>query len=80
MENRINKPIKRTRQKKKPIAPVDPKNAVYAQLWRLVDGAVRDAMQARSQGFVKRFHKSTRIAIVKRVTGTFMGFVNENRN
>jgi hypothetical protein len=61
--------------------PDDPQaGAAYSKLWRMVDGAVRDALTSHPEYLTSRgMHaNSARRSIVKRVTGTLMGFVVED--
>lgn len=49
---------------------VDP----YRQLWRIVDGAVRDCVLSHPDYFTAKGFRSARPSIVKRVTGTVLSF------
>ena len=46
----------------------------YAQLWRVADGAVRDALRKHPDYLTPKGQRSARRSIVKRVTGTVLGF------
>lgn len=47
----------------------------YDQIWRIVDGAVRDTYRTHPE-YLKGYHSERiiRTSIVKRVTGTLMGY------
>jgi hypothetical protein len=54
--------------------------AVYRQVWRIVDGAVRDAFRQHPDYLSPcRREAEIRRSIVKRVTGAFLGYVGEAR-
>ena len=64
-----------------PRPPLPPGNPQSRQLWRLVDGAVRSAFAAHPDYLAnKRMEKTVRNSIVKRVTGTIIGYVEEVAN
>lgn len=46
----------------------------YSQLWRVVDGAVRDCANMHPDYFVHARLKTARNSIVKRVSGAVLGF------
>lgn len=52
----------------------------YRSLWRLVDGAVRDAFEHHPDYLAPGAHeKVVRNSITKRVVGTVLGFAGEAR-
>lgn len=63
--SRLQKPVKP--QKEDPGSP-------YHRLWRVVDGAVRDALMAHPNYLTEHGHQSARNSIVKRVTGSVVSF------
>jgi len=48
---------------------------VYGEVWRLVDGAIRDALTSHPQYVQPKFLVCCRMSITKRVTGAVMGYV-----
>lgn len=46
----------------------------YQQLWSVVDGAVVDAFKNHPDYLTPKGRKSARTSVVKRVTGTVLGF------
>ena len=55
------------------------KNArAYRQLWRVVDGAVRDALESHPDYLTKKGRASARVSVTKRVTGAIMGYVEQS--
>lgn len=49
--------------------------SAYMLLWRIVDGAVKDALTAKSTSVKKGEFQKLRTAINKRVVGSVLGFV-----
>ena len=49
----------------------------YRQLWRIVDGAVRDALDSHPDYLTKKGRESARNSITKRVTGAVLGYATE---
>lgn len=66
----------------RPRARIAPRNAdpVYRQFWRLIDGAVRDAL-LNHPDYIARGKSPRRVrqSIVKRVTGALMGYAGAAR-
>lgn len=58
-------------KRSKPVKP----GRVYNQLWRIVDGAVRDAMEMHLDYFAD---KRARASINKRVVGAVLGFAEQS--
>jgi len=58
---------KRTKMQKMP-------DATYRQLWRIADGAVRDAFANHPEYLTQKGQRDARQSIVKRVTGAFYGY------
>lgn len=52
-------------------------DAVYAHLWRLVDGAVRDAFANHPEYLTKAGNRSAQSSVVKRVVGTLHGYATQ---
>jgi hypothetical protein len=50
----------------------------YRQLWRVVDGAVFDALYTHQDYLTPKGRRSARGSIVKRVTGAVMGYAEES--
>lgn len=50
------------------------RSAAYAELWGVVDGAVSDAFHTHPDYLTPKGQRSARTSVVKRVTGTVMGF------
>lgn len=50
------------------------RSAAYAELWGVVDGAVADAFNTHPDYLTPKGQRSARTSVVKRVTGTVMGF------
>jgi len=50
----------------------------YRQLWRVVDGAVRDALESHPDYLTRKGQASARMSITKRVTGAIMGYVEQS--
>ncbi len=50
------------------------REGAYAELWGVVDGAVSDAFNCHPDYLTPKGMKSARTSVVKRVTGTIMGF------
>lgn len=56
-----------------------PKNEkAYRQLWRVVDGAVLDALDSHPDYLTAKGAKSARLSITKRVTGAVIGFAEQS--
>lgn len=54
-------------------------DAAYHQLWRIVDGAVRQTYAAHPDYFSEKGRRaSARSSFVKRVTGSIMGYVEQS--
>lgn len=68
---------KRSFRRLRPVRIGDP---VYRQVWRIVDGAVRDAFGTHP-GYVPPGlrERTVRHSIVKRVTGALLGYVGAAR-
>lgn len=68
----MKRPAKRTK-------PLHPDAGPYRQLWRLVDGAVVDALNAHPDYLsTKGYHDDTaRRSIVKRVVGAVLGYAGQ---
>jgi hypothetical protein len=49
----------------------------YRQLWRIVDGAVADALSAHPDYLTPKGQRSAQLSITKRVTGAVLGFAAE---
>jgi hypothetical protein len=63
-------------RKRKRIKPL--KNApFYRQVWRIVDGAVADAMKCHPEYFTGSGTRNARSSIVKRVVGAINGYVDQ---
>lgn len=64
------------------LRPMEPlrDEAAYQQLWRIVDGAVRDALKMHPDYLTRKgwSGSAARRSIVKRVTGSVMGFVEQS--
>lgn len=62
----------------RPIKPPKKPNHAYTQLWRLVDGGVRDAFRMHPN-YIPPSEKEwiVRQSIAKRVTGTIEGYIEE---
>lgn len=50
----------------------------YGRLWTIVDGGVRDALAAHPDYLTPKGARSARTSIVKRVTGTVIGFAEQS--
>lgn len=50
------------------------RSEAYAELWGVVNGAVSDAFQSHPDYLTPKGQQSARTSVVKRVTGTVMGF------
>jgi len=50
----------------------------YRQLWRVVDGAVFDALYSHPDYLTEKGMHAARASIVKRVTGSVMGFAEQS--
>lgn len=55
------------------------KSKEYRQLWRIVDGAVFDALYTHDDYLTDKGRRNARNSINKRVVGNLMGFVSETR-
>lgn len=53
-------------------------NKAYGQLWPIVDGAVADALKSHPDYLTPKGERSARTSIVKRVTGTVIGFAEQS--
>jgi hypothetical protein len=51
---------------------------VYRQIWRIVDGAVFDALYTHQEYLTEKGRQSARSSIVKRVTGSVVGYVEQS--
>lgn len=49
----------------------------YSRLWRVVDGAVRDAFRMHPDYLTRKGNRNARNSVTKRVTGTVLGFALE---
>lgn len=49
----------------------------YVQLWKIIDGAVFDALKMHPEYLTDRGHRNARLSIVKRVTGAVLGYATE---
>lgn len=54
------------------------RSPAYSQLWGIVDGAVSDALNSHGDYLTPKGRKSARVSIVKRVTGTVLGFAEQS--
>lgn len=52
-------------------------DATYRQLWRLVDGAVRDTFANHPEYLTQAGNRSARHSIIKRVVGTLHGYATQ---
>lgn len=52
-------------------------DAVYRQIWRIADGAVRDALANHPEYLTTRGKQMARAAIVKRVSGSLYGYATQ---
>lgn len=52
-------------------------DAAYRRLWRVVDGAVRDAFAHHPEYLTEKGRRVARTSIVKRVTGAVLSFTGE---
>lgn len=55
------------------------KSKEYRQLWRIVDGAVFDALYTHEDYLTEKGRRNARNSINKRVVGNLMGFVLETK-
>lgn len=53
------------------------RSEAYAELWSVVDGAVSDAFKSHPDYLTPKGQRSARTSVVKRVTGTVMGFATQ---
>jgi hypothetical protein len=60
------------KRSKPPPQKIDPN---YRQLWRVVDGAVADAIKSHPEFFTLAKRKTARYSIAKRVTGGIHGYL-----
>ena len=58
-------------------APAE-KSLAYQQLWRIVDGAVIDVFKSHKDYLSPKGRRSAKNSIVKRVTGTVLGFAEQS--
>lgn len=67
------------KRKKRSKIPPQKTSKLYRTIWRLADGAVLDAFRAHPEYLTDKGRtKNSRASIVKRVTGTVVGFVEES--
>lgn len=68
-------------KKPKRLKPQKMPNMEYRAIWRVVDGAVRNALDMHPDYLTnKGSHRATaRMSIVKRVTGAILGFQTERK-
>lgn len=57
---------------------LDDKSRAYRQLWRVVDGAVFDALYTHPDYLTKKGKQSARTSINKRVVGAVLGFAEQS--
>jgi hypothetical protein len=71
----------RRRQWKRAVPPPQKRGTGnFVQVWRIVDGAVADAIRAHPEYFRTNQNRAdARRSIVKRVTGSIMGYLAEAR-
>lgn len=50
----------------------------YRQLWRIVDGAVADALRHHEDYLTQKGKRSARRSITKRVTGAVLGYAEQS--
>lgn len=50
----------------------------YAKMWSIVDGGVADALKNHPDYLTPKGHRNARTSIVKRVTGTVIGFAEQS--
>lgn len=62
-----------TLRKKRPIK--SPRHSLYSKVWRIVDGAVKDALYNHPDYLTPKGRASARESIVKRCTGAVKGFI-----
>ena len=63
----------------KPLRPPRGKGPDYKKTWRIVDGALRDAMMQHPDYFTHRGSiGSARAGLVKRITGGLTGFAEQS--
>lgn len=55
-----------------------PRSRAYSQLWRIVDGAVVDALEMHSDYLTPKGKRNARASITKRVTGSVLGFAEQS--
>lgn len=53
-------------------------NGAYGKLWNIVDGGVKDALNSHPDYLTPKGLRSARTSIVKRVTGTVIGFAEQS--
>jgi hypothetical protein len=51
---------------------------MYRQLWRIVDGAVFDALYTHSDYLTEKGKRAARLSVNKRVVGAILGFVEQS--
>jgi hypothetical protein len=72
----------RNRGKRRIVAPGAASSAVgteaYAKMWGIVDGGVADALKKHPDYLTPKGQRSARTSIVKRVTGTVIGFAEQS--
>lgn len=70
-------PITEQTVKKKRRTKPQGSSRFYAQVWRVVDGAVADAFRSHPD-YLARHEKMVRASINKRVVGALLGFVEQS--
>ena len=62
----------------KRIAPLKAPSPHYRQIWRLVDGALRDCLESHPDYLTPAGKRGARLSIIKRVTGALSGYVEQS--
>lgn len=57
---------------------LDGRSSAYRQLWRVVDGAVFDALYTHPDYLTEKGRRAARLSINKRVVGAVMGFAEQS--
>jgi hypothetical protein len=53
------------------------RSRAYSQLWRIVDGAVRDALEMHPDYLTQKGSRNARTSVTKRVTGAVLGYAEQ---
>lgn len=70
--------MKQPKPRRRQYTCMSERSQAYRQLWRIVDGAVFDALYTHQDYLTDKGRMSARESIVKRVTGAVLGYAEQS--